>query len=161
MKTNKGPFNYTIGTGAIIFSENSDAIMLIEEHKAPGRWGIVGGKLEPMPSLQNVVKEIAEETGYDTRIDGLVRIYQRYDQNPQRISFIYRATALRQAAEPDEDEVISLKWFKLDEIPWDRLRFDDNRIMIEDAIRTSHLSPSSVIRSLPGDRTGETIDYSS
>ena len=165
MNTNVGPYNYTIGTGAIIFSENGGSILLLEEYKAPGRWGIAGGKLEPMPSLDNVTKEVLEETGYRVRIDGLVHVYQRYDRDPQTISFIYRATVLNRQAEPDASEVISTRWFKLADVPWERLRFEDNRIMIQDAIKATNPFPSAAIKSLPAstaerNRDGNHSSYS-
>jgi ADP-ribose pyrophosphatase YjhB (NUDIX family) len=149
MKTETNTYNYSVGTGAIIFSPAKDSILLIEERKAPGRWGIVGGKLERMPSLANVEKEILEETGYRVSFEGLVAVYQRYDQDPQRISFIYRAVVVSRDAEPDAAEVITSRWFKLEELPWDQLRFEDNRRMIEDALQNVSPLPLSGIVSLP------------
>jgi ADP-ribose pyrophosphatase YjhB (NUDIX family) len=139
---------YTVGTGAIIFQESGSAVLLIQEHKAPDRWGIVGGKLEAMSSEDNLLKEILEETGYAARIDGLIGIYHRYDTTPQRVSFIYRATALGEPRGFDDTEVIKTRWFSLPEIPWDQLRFDDNRRMLRDAI-DGQLYPRSAISSFP------------
>jgi 8-oxo-dGTP pyrophosphatase MutT (NUDIX family) len=141
-------YTYSAGTGAVIVSQTGDQILLIEEHKAPGKWGIAGGKLERMPSLANLQKEVLEETGYAISVDKLVRVYQRFDCEPQRLSLIYRATAIKVLQPFDAAEVRELRWFRFEDIPWADLRFADNEIMIRDALSNEGY-PLEAVLSLP------------
>jgi ADP-ribose pyrophosphatase YjhB (NUDIX family) len=128
----------SVGTGVVVINHRRE-LLLVKDRRAKrggkdGRWGIVGGMLEDDLTFEdNALKEVREETGYTVRINALVGVYQHVDSDFNRISIVYRAEPLEAVGVPDQDEIVEVKWFAFDEIPFVDLRFPHNEQMIRDA----------------------------
>ncbi len=105
--------------------EGRDRLLLVR-HAAGGRWGFVGGMVEPEehPS-EAAVREAEEETGLRVEITGLVTAaggpgYTVDYQNGDRTSYVtivYRARIVGGDQRPDGVEVDEVRWFEPAELP--------------------------------------------
>jgi 8-oxo-dGTP diphosphatase len=93
-----------------------------------GKWGLPGGFLDRGESLrEGVRRELREETGWDGRVERLLRINSRPDrprEDRQNVAFDFVLTALERIGEAD-DESSEVAWVPIDELPpLDTLAFD-------------------------------------
>jgi 8-oxo-dGTP diphosphatase len=93
-----------------------------------GKWGLPGGFLDRGESLrEGIRRELREETGWDGRVERLLRINSRPDrprEDRQNVAFDFVMTALERIAEAD-DESSEVAWVPIDELPpLDTLAFD-------------------------------------
>lgn len=103
-----------------------------------GKWGMPGGYLDRDESAsQAVVREIMEETGYESEIVSLFRIVDRprmKGDDRQNVEFIYLVRAYQQLRESD-DEIAEVRWFDLDSLPHPNEvafdHYDSFRLLIE------------------------------
>lgn len=85
-----------------------------------GKWSLLGGFLGRDESLEEALKrEVLEESGWI--ISNLKLLYvkdnpDRPAEDRQNIEFVFIAEAVEKISESDE-EVTSLKWFSIDELP--------------------------------------------
>jgi len=93
-----------------------------------GKWGLIGGYVNRDEFLEDAVRrEVMEESGWI--IDNLTLL--RINDNPNRpredrqnIDITFIADAIEKKSESDE-EVTSLQWFNLNEVPsFDQIAFD-------------------------------------
>lgn len=67
-----------VGVGGVVIA--GDRMLLIRRGSAPlqGQWSIPGGMLELGESIvEGVRRELAEETGLDVRVLGLIEVFER------------------------------------------------------------------------------------
>lgn len=103
-----------------------------------GKWCLPGGYLDRDESAaQAVVREILEETGYESEVITIFRIVDRprmKGDDRQNIDFIYLVRAYQQVQSPDY-EVEEVRWFELDELPHPNEvafdHYDSFRLLIE------------------------------
>jgi 8-oxo-dGTP diphosphatase len=93
-----------------------------------GKWGLPGGFLDRGESLvDGVRRELREETGWDGRVVGLLRINSRPDrprEDRQNVAFDFVIDPLELVGEPD-DESSAVNWIPIDRLPpLDSLAFD-------------------------------------
>jgi ADP-ribose pyrophosphatase YjhB (NUDIX family) len=119
-------------TGCVI--EKGGKILLVQEGPehpnalARGLWNIPAGKVEEKTLiLENAVKEVKEETGYDVELDDVIGIYEKIHSTGGnhviRISF--RAHITGGELKFDGKEIGDARWFTPDEIfalPHEKLR---------------------------------------
>lgn len=91
-----------------------------ESQVEAGKWCMPGGYMERDESgAQAVVREIMEETGYESEVISIFRIVDRprmKGDDRQNIDFIYLVRAYQQVKNPDH-EVTQVQWFDLDKLP--------------------------------------------
>jgi ADP-ribose pyrophosphatase YjhB (NUDIX family) len=131
-----------VGTGAVAIRDDRKVLLVMDRAAKAGgragRWGIIGGMLEGDLTFEdNVIKETLEETGYEVAVTGLVGVYQHVSEGMNRISVIYLVQPKERVADPQPDEIEAVRWFSVDDIPFDDLRFPHNAEMIRDALRLS------------------------
>ena len=100
-----------------------------------GKWGLPGGFLDRDETLvAGVLRELREETGWEGRVSGLLRINSRPDRpgsDRQDIAFDFVVEALRKVGEPDHESTAAV-WVPLDRLPApEEMAFDNG-----DTIRT-------------------------
>lgn len=84
------------------------------------KWTLVGGFLDRDENTREAaVREIKEETGYESEIDQLLRIADNPDrpkEDRQNVAFIYIGKASKKIGEMDEENS-EMKWFDFDSLP--------------------------------------------
>lgn len=102
-----------------------DGRTLLVRHADSGRWGFVGGMVEPEEHpAAAAVRETREETGLEVEIVDLVMAtggpgYTVAYPNGDRVSYVssvYRARIVGGRSAPDNAEVDGLGWFERDQL---------------------------------------------
>ena len=93
-----------------------------------GKWGLPGGFLDRDETLAaGVLRELREETGWQGRVTGLLRVNSRPDrpgEDRQNVAFDFVVEALRQVGEPDHEST-AVAWIPIERLPPpDELAFD-------------------------------------
>lgn len=110
-----------VGCGAVIMQDGK--ILLLKRVRAPeaGHWGIPGGKVDWLETLEHAVKrEIAEEVGLQLdSLELLVNVDQIDTEKAEHwVAPVYRVTAFTGQAVVQEPEKHSgMDWFELDQLP--------------------------------------------
>lgn len=101
-----------------------DDELLLQRRADDGTWGLPGGALELGESAEEtVLREVADETGIDVRVDGLLGVHTKYHHRypngdvAQPITVIFRCTPVGAAARPVDGESLELRWFPLAAVP--------------------------------------------
>ena len=86
-----------------------------------GKWGLIGGFVERDETLEEAVKrEVMEETSWQVKDLFLLRINDipnRPKEDRQNFSFVFVANADHRNGESNDEEVLSLEWFDLNNLP--------------------------------------------
>lgn len=94
----------------------------LDEYVEGGKWDLPGGFLDRNETLaQGVMREFAEETGWQGKDPVLFRINSNPDrpgEDWQNVSFIFIVKAVKQVKLAD-GESTAIKWFSLDNLPSD------------------------------------------
>ena len=99
--------------------------LLLVRQSDSGRWGTVGGAIEPGESpSQAGVREALEETGLVVRLERLVAalggpdFYVTYSNGDEvsYISIVYEASVEGGRLQPDGQEVLEARWFTSEEL---------------------------------------------
>lgn len=106
-----------------ILLNDKDQILLVKraKHLLNGeRWTLVGGFLDRDEDTREAcMREVKEETGYESEVGLLLRIAENPDrpkEDRQNVAFIYISKALEKTGEMD-DENTEMKWFNFDNLP--------------------------------------------
>jgi len=108
-------------TDAIVVKNNQ--ILLVkrsQKYSEPGKYALPGGFLDRDESAdQGVIREVLEETGYQSEVVTLFQIIHQprnlTDQR-QNVGFVYLVTPKSQVQSPD-NEIDSIHWFDLSKLP--------------------------------------------
>lgn len=111
-----------------VMLEQAGKLLLVQE-AAPeiyGKWNQPAGHLDPGETLlECAVREAREESGYVVELTELQAIYNETTAERQRINFCFRARPCGEAGPVDPAEILSTRWFTVDELqqlPDDQLR---------------------------------------
>ncbi|MFA5360346.1 MAG: 8-oxo-dGTP diphosphatase [Patescibacteria group bacterium] len=108
---------------------NRDEILLQYKRKGfgVGKWNGPGGKVEPEETLeQSVIREVKEETGLDIKNLKKMAELEFYFINKEewnQIAHVYVTKDFTGDIQVSEEG--ELKWFKINEIPYDKMWDDD------------------------------------
>ena len=109
-----------VDTRGVVFRE--DRILLVKE-RSDGRWTLPGGWADPLESVaESVVREVKEESGFDTRAVKLLAVYDRskHPHEPPMPYHVYKLFVrcdLIGGAPADSIETGSAEFFPEDRIP--------------------------------------------
>jgi mutator protein MutT len=92
-----------------------------------GKWNGPGGKIRPEETpMEGVIREVQEETGLtvlDPILNGLIDFYFGDKSKPDWTTYIFLVTKFKGKLKPSEEG--ELRWFKIDEIPYEKMWQDD------------------------------------
>lgn len=103
-----------------------DRILLVEKKKGHGmgKWNGPGGKVENETPEECLIREVREEIGVEVKEFHKVGTILFYSVNEEDwLVHVYRIT--KYEGKPLETEEVKPRWFKIGEIPFDRMWEDD------------------------------------
>ena len=109
---------YNIGVGGAVVRDGRLLLVRRASRRGRGNWQVPGGFIEPDETIEEaVVREVAEEAGVTTEVQGVLGVRNRYD--PDIGNSLYIVLLLRHVSgdpEPDAREVDRAGYFTLEEI---------------------------------------------
>jgi 8-oxo-dGTP diphosphatase len=104
--------------------ERDGQILLVKRNPRyfiePGKYALPGGYLERDESAQEaVVREVQEETGFESAVVSLFRVIDRprlIGDDRQNVGFFFHLQVMNQTTKPDY-EIKSLHWLSLNHLP--------------------------------------------
>lgn len=126
-------------SGAIIIKNGK---ILLQQRKDNLKWAIHGGSMELGESLEEtLLREVKEEINLDILSYEYFKTYSgknfkmTYPNGDQvyLVDNIYIISDFRGELRPQIEEVNDLRWFELNDIPWDDL-IEHNKIILNDFI---------------------------
>lgn len=118
---------------AVMFQDGCVMLTLRGIEPAIGKWDLPGGYIEVGEDPQDALhREMAEETGLSIEITELQGIYlDTYgDGGTDTLNICYRARATDGDPVPASD-VVEIRWFEIEAIPWGDLAFRNTREALE------------------------------
>lgn len=102
-------------------------LCLVRRALEPGRgkWTFPGGfvDLDEDPAAA-AVREAVEETGCRAEVDGLVGVYRSQGPRNRRVVIVVFAGRYAEDVPGQSEEVLEVRWFDRDALPWDDFAFD-------------------------------------
>ncbi len=109
---------YNLGVGGAVVRDDRLLLVRRASRRGRGNWQVPGGFVEQDETIeQAVVREVAEEAGVDTQVQGVLGVRNRYDpDNGNSIYIVLLLSPLMGDPQPDQQEVDRAEYFTLDEI---------------------------------------------
>lgn len=109
---------YNVGVGGAVVDDGRLLLVRRSSRRGRGNWQIPGGFVEQNETMElAVVREVEEEAGVETTVQGVLGIRNRYDEEGGNSLYIVMLLS-RQSGEPNPDmkEVDRAEYFTLAEI---------------------------------------------
>jgi ADP-ribose pyrophosphatase YjhB (NUDIX family) len=108
-----------VGADAAVFDEQ-DRLLLVRRTD-DGKWGLIAGWIDANESpAETVVRELAEETGVEARVDRLVGVFFRAAAASGAphgtVSIVYLCSITGGTLRPQPHEVLELAWRAVDDV---------------------------------------------
>jgi len=115
-----------------IFDENENfrGIVLIERKNPPYGYALPGGFVDIGESVEDaLLREMKEELTLDVEIQRLLGVYSSPDRDPRfhTVSIVFVCKAYKEPVASDDAKKAFV--FKLEEIPFEKLAFDHEKII--------------------------------
>lgn len=109
---------YNVGVGGAVVRDDRLLLVRRASRRGRGNWQVPGGFVEQDETIeQAVVREVAEEAGVETQVQGVLGVRNRYDpDNGNSIYIVLLLSPLMGEPQPDQQEVDRAEYFTLDEI---------------------------------------------
>ena len=116
---------YRITTASVIYDRDKGILLglrSLKEDTVAGFWSLPAGKLEAEGPGEDVLennlrKEIKEEIGVEVGELVYLDSHMWTDRDPSKLTIVFMTQILSGEPKPlDPDEVVEVKWFKMDEI---------------------------------------------
>lgn len=101
--------------GCLIKKDGKYLLVQEKQPKAYGLWNLPAGHVDKGETLETAaIREVKEETGYDTQLVKEIALYHETAQ--QTIKHIFSADIIGGELTPQEDEILDVKWLTFDEV---------------------------------------------
>lgn len=109
---------YNIGVGGAVVKDDRLLLVRRASRRGRGNWQVPGGFIEPDETIeQAVVREVEEEAGVITEVNGVLALRNRYDpQAGNSLYIVLLLSLISGVPAPDGREVDRAEFFTLDEI---------------------------------------------
>ena len=109
---------YNVGVGGAVVQDGRLLLVRRASHRGRGNWQVPGGFVEPNETVElAVVREVEEEAGVTTQVEGVLGIRNRYDEDSGNSLYVVMLLSpLSGEPQPDMTEVDRAEYFILDEI---------------------------------------------
>ena len=103
--------------GRVIVSallEKDGKYLLVQERKGKnyGKWNIPAGHLEPNETIfEGAIREVSEETGYKTKLTGIIEIFNRKSIDDVVMGIVFKAEIIEGELNFNNEELLDVKWF--------------------------------------------------
>jgi 8-oxo-dGTP diphosphatase len=136
---------HLVGVGGLVFSKCQEKILVISERfESKMRWKLPGGLLDPGElMIEGVVREVAEETGVQSKVRGLLTMRERTDAlfGVSDIYVVFVLDALSEEIKLDEREIAAAKWMRPSEVLNEPDVYPFNRGLFELAAKLTPSTP--------------------
>ena len=109
---------YNVGVGGAVVRDDRLLMVRRSSRRGRGNWQVPGGFVEQDETIeQAVVREVAEEAGVETQVQGVLGVRNRYDpDNGNSLYIVLLLNPLRGDPQPDQQEVDRAEYFTLEQI---------------------------------------------
>ena len=109
---------YNVGVGGAMVRDDRLLMVRRSSRRGRGNWQVPGGFVEQDETIeQAVVREVAEEAGVETQVQGVLGVRNRYDpDNGNSLYIVLLLNPLRGDPQPDQQEVDRAEYFTLEQI---------------------------------------------
>jgi ADP-ribose pyrophosphatase YjhB (NUDIX family) len=109
---------YNIGVGGAVVQDGRLLLVRRASRRGRGNWQVPGGFIEPDETIEHaVVREVAEEAGVQTQVEGILGVRNRYDPDVgNSLYVVLLLTHVGGDPAPDGKEVDRAGYFSLEEI---------------------------------------------
>src|SRR5260370_11355391 len=122
-----GQSRFTVTAAAFIFDDDGRILLLEHVFRPDSGWGVPGGFLSKAEQPEHGLRrEFREEIGIE--IENVEILFARTLSRPRQIEIYFRARAIGEP-EPCSFEIITAKWFALDDLPSELSR-DQRRLIV-------------------------------
>jgi len=121
-----GQSRFTVTAAAFIFDDDGRILLLEHVFRPDSGWGVPGGFLSGREQPEDGLRrELREEIGIE--IEDVEILFARTLPRPRQIEIYFRARAIGEP-EPCSFEIITARWFALDDLP-SELSKDQQRLI--------------------------------
>lgn len=107
---------YSIGVGGVVMYKNKVLLVRRARGEDIGEWAIPGGFVEQKETIDDaILREVAEETGINTKIKGLIAVRNRIYKSENSAYFIFLLEAESESIKLEKAEVDKVKFFNPNE----------------------------------------------
>ena len=109
---------YNVGVGGAVVNDNRLLLVRRLSRRGHGNWQIPGGFVEQNETMElAVIREVEEEAGVTTTVQGVLAIRNRYDEEGgNSLYIVMRLSPQSGEPNPDMKEVDQVRYFSLSEI---------------------------------------------
>jgi len=133
---------------ALVVVRRGHRFLLTQERKYGATWSIPGGRVEPGESLPDAaIREVLEETGVPTRLDGVLRVEHSPAEGSARVRVIFIGSPLDDTAPRTvaDEESLGAAYLTLDEIRARPLRGAELYALLETVANGCQVFPLDLI----------------
>ena len=109
---------YNVGVGGAVVKDGRLLLVRRASRRGRGNWQVPGGFVEQQETIEEaVVREVEEESGVKSEVEGVLAIRNRYDaDNGNSLYIVILMRSVGGEPEPDAHEVDRAEFFTMEEI---------------------------------------------
>ena len=123
---------FIIAVGALVCTKDGKFVFVRQKY-LPSLWESPGGGVDRRETiLEAVVREVKEETGLDSRVCKLIRVWiSSHEYKILSMKFLVEATGGKLMPMDPDGDTIEAKAFERKDVPVEKLRYQDDKDYLE------------------------------